>query len=547
MAFQDSLVGIAVLAYGGIMKRTTDGGLTWEEGASGITQWFQSLACSRGNIFLAGGTGGSVFGDYCDTGIVLRSTDAGITWTSVLFDTSDFWLNPPHGEIKEISMPSDSTWYSLETCPANLFGYSHIYRTTDAGLSWHHRSSVAEYMDTVYSGLSVASESLGILVGMRGKVRTTADGWLTSTPRNSGITTNLIAVDLHEDSVAIAVGWNGVIIRSTDAGNSWTQVNSGTTDYLWDVKFIDSRRGFIIGSGTLLYTTDRGATWSAESTGVSSGLSMISIPDPHHVWVAGPSSTLLARNMFGRIILPESTMNFGSLYLDSSRTDSIVVGNDGTDSLYLTCTTDNPDFFALDTIAVIASGDTSVIRVRFNPTLAGHRSGNLVLSYNGAPSPDTVRLQGHGLEWGSTSFAAHAGWNLISLPREVPADSVSLLFPSATSGAYRFDPDTGYVAAPRLEPGAGYWLKFSTADTVSLTGFTTAADTVEVRAGWNLIGAVSLPVAAGSIVQSPPGIIVSDFFGYDRAYYIANPQVLMPGRGYWVKVNADGILYLYGQ
>jgi hypothetical protein len=60
-----------------------------------------------------------------------------------------------------------------------------------------------------------------------------------------------------------------------------------------------------------------------------------------------------------------------------------------------------------------------------------------------------------------------------------------------------FGYDNGYDPEDSLLNGVGYWLKFSGADTVSITGVKIATDTFDVDIGWNLIGSVSRPIRLG--------------------------------------------------
>ncbi|MDP2209312.1 MAG: hypothetical protein Q8K98_11185 [Bacteroidota bacterium] len=60
--------------------------------------------------------------------------------------------------------------------------------------------------------------------------------------------------------------------------------------------------------------------------------------------------------------------------------------------------------------------------------------------------------------------------------------------------------------------------------------------------GWNLVGSIGVPVAVSSISSNPPGLVTSQFFGYEGSYFITDS--LMPMKGYWVKVNQAGKLIL---
>lgn len=66
------------------------------------------------------------------------------------------------------------------------------------------------------------------------------------------------------NSNGVVVGNNGLVARTTDAGNSWNKVNSNTTNQLRWVHFPSEMVGFAVGnSGTVIKTTDGGATWDS--------------------------------------------------------------------------------------------------------------------------------------------------------------------------------------------------------------------------------------------------------------------------------------------
>ncbi len=58
------------------------------------------------------------------------------------------------------------------------------------------------------------------------------------------------------------VGNLGTILSSTDGGNTWTDVSTGTTISHSEITFADAINGWIVGSkGTILNTSDGGTTW----------------------------------------------------------------------------------------------------------------------------------------------------------------------------------------------------------------------------------------------------------------------------------------------
>lgn len=137
-------------------------------------------------------------------------------------------------------------------------------------------------------------------------------------------------------------------------------------------------------------------------------------------------------------------------------------------------------------------------------------------------------------------YSVAGTWNMISIPRAVPNSHVGTLFPDATSRAFTYA--GGYSTRDTLASGTGYWLKFPSDQVVTISGSPIAAETIQVRAGWNMIGTITTAVPAAGVVQIPDGIVQSNFFGYSNAYTIASS--LEPAKAYWVKAGQDGSLIL---
>ncbi len=150
--------------------------------------------------------------------------------------------------------------------------------------------------------------------------------------------------------------------------------------------------------------------------------------------------------------------------------------------------------------------------------------------------PDTTSVRD------SISVNIRSGWNMISLP----IDSVYLtsdLVPSPISEAFCYEPDsTKYFVEDTLMSGKGYWLKFSSEGIIKYYTDSTFADTINVKEGWNMIGSISCPVPVETLTSNPPGMITSEFITYQSGYIVTD--TIVPGIGYWVKVNSKGSLIL---
>ncbi len=141
-----------------------------------------------------------------------------------------------------------------------------------------------------------------------------------------------------------------------------------------------------------------------------------------------------------------------------------------------------------------------------------------------------------------TNPVLEAGWRLISVPKLASDYRLPALFPKAISRAYVFDNVGGYVAQDTLKNGFGYWIKFSAADTVSMVGGERLLDTINVSSGWNMIGALSVPIPSTSVIPVPPESLVTAFYGFDGGYSEAG--LLEPMKAYWLMVSDTGKLVL---
>jgi len=86
----------------------------------------------------------------------------------------------------------------------------------------------------------------------------------------------------------IAVGDQGSIVRTSDAGVTWKRLSSGTAATLLGVSFIDANTGIAIGrQGAILRTLDGGATWTPQPSSTTLTLSGVSFRDDGSATVVG--------------------------------------------------------------------------------------------------------------------------------------------------------------------------------------------------------------------------------------------------------------------
>ncbi|MDY0081889.1 MAG: PQQ-dependent sugar dehydrogenase [Ignavibacteriaceae bacterium] len=136
-----------------------------------------------------------------------------------------------------------------------------------------------------------------------------------------------------------------------------------------------------------------------------------------------------------------------------------------------------------------------------------------------------------------TDINIHTGWNLVSVPFLNNDMSSSNIF--SNSGSQVFSYGNSYYPVDSLINGAGYWVKYSENQTLQICG-TDISNPVSVTPGWNLIGPFNEQVPVQNISSDPPNLLASDFYSFETGYQSVN--VLIPGKGYWVKTNSNGTI-----
>ena len=115
--------------------------------------------------------------------------------------------------------------------------------------------------------------------------------------------------------------------------------------------------------------------------------------------------------------------------------------------------------------------------------------------------------------------------------------SVSNIFPNPDSEVFGFNGI--YYTVDTLINGVGYWVKYNNSQILHLCG-SIIDTTINVNAGWNLIGPFNEQVPVQNISSQPPNIIIPPLFGFETIYIPVD--TIKPGIGYWVKTNANGTI-----
>ncbi|MBN1755999.1 fibronectin type III domain-containing protein [bacterium] len=138
----------------------------------------------------------------------------------------------------------------------------------------------------------------------------------------------------------------------------------------------------------------------------------------------------------------------------------------------------------------------------------------------------------------------HAGWNMVSVPIDLPDWAPEDVFHNIITPAYYYDPlDEGYLPVETLEAGVGYWVLCLSDTSYQVLGDPVYAFTLNLPAGWNMIGSPAHHIKFVDLEDNPEGAILDNSL---FSYYVDPPyrrylqtNMLYPGLGYWIMVRED--------
>ncbi|MFH1542120.1 MAG: hypothetical protein ABIE84_03415 [bacterium] len=205
-----------------------------------------------------------------------------------------------------------------------------VLRTDNSGLSWEVLDiGSSEDFYLVYSN----DDGTGTLLGTNGTYLASNDGetgW--GEQFNAPDTTEtLYFFDVfNDDGIGLIAGSNGTILRSQTLGGTFEAITGVTT---FDIFALTSNGGNTIlgcgSNGLIIVSTDTGESWTvAESDTINDLYSIIYQPEMNLIFAVGANNTLLASDSFAL------TWESSNIDLVSSSTDFYTMGGIG-NNLYI--------------------------------------------------------------------------------------------------------------------------------------------------------------------------------------------------------------------
>ncbi len=223
---------IHIATDNGYFYRSTNGGVTWDEYESGISELFLDLIFFDENIGLTVGTNGTI----------LRTIDSGDNWNLISSGTTEDLISTATNTSNEIWITGDN---------------GILLHSIDQGVNWQIENTPSSER---LNSIQFKDENIGYIAGKNGVLLYTEDGGISWTALQVPTTLDLFSVSITDTNVILLAGDTDVvnidylyeaneIIKSSDNLN-WTFL---PVEMAWatDLYFQNENLGFIFGHWAL--------------------------------------------------------------------------------------------------------------------------------------------------------------------------------------------------------------------------------------------------------------------------------------------------------
>lgn len=276
LAFLDAKRGLGLNATGQL-RYTSDGGRIW---APKVSTGLPATATNTALRFVDDKTGWMLQSD----GRLYKTSDGGATWHDGQLVQG--------GLLRFDFVDANRGWGE----PTDRRG---VVFTRDGGQTW---TTLSPPQTVSVGGLLFGDGRQIVVYGLGTLLASTVDDgqtWSVLAPNGGSpfdTRRKVVAKDAKTWWSALGFG----LYRSDDAGITWTPMQ-GVSGQFADIAFADANNGWAIGRrGLVVATTDGGNTWAIQPTQADRDLWRIQIVDSKTAWIEGEAGTVLATGNGGR-------------------------------------------------------------------------------------------------------------------------------------------------------------------------------------------------------------------------------------------------------
>lgn len=252
---------IIAVTYGdGRIHRTANGGQSWSFYQTEFTtSWFLDIDFPTNTIGYA--CGGTAYGNH--TNIIAKTTNGGQTWDSLTSNafsgysfTKIHFLNPDTGFVAQEG--------------------NSILATLDGGATFNILTLEGTATDIV------SKPNRELFVALRKRIDINTNAYYIAKSTDLGNTWTLVYSDLMantnginhreinklffvDNNLGYAVGGNGLFLKTTDGGTTWSTSFVSPYSNLTGLYFVSSNVGYINNAGGIYRTDDGGINWIVQN------------------------------------------------------------------------------------------------------------------------------------------------------------------------------------------------------------------------------------------------------------------------------------------
>ncbi|TET79444.1 MAG: hypothetical protein E3J41_01925, partial [Candidatus Cloacimonadota bacterium] len=191
------------------------------------------------------------------------------------------WVHVTGGYLSNVHFVGNDGWVTDN--------YGRIRHSSDGGANWEiQESGVTERLYGVY----FVSSTTGWISGNDGIILYTDDGGATWTPQTSGTTNRIETLFFTSALNGWAGGRYGTVLHTTDGGANWNPVTV-TGSAVYSIYFPDELHGWLVASKYIFHTSDGGTNWTEQTNPSDKTLKRIVFVDTLKGWAVGSSGTII--------------------------------------------------------------------------------------------------------------------------------------------------------------------------------------------------------------------------------------------------------------
>ncbi|MEI6346929.1 MAG: YCF48-related protein [Bacteroidota bacterium] len=287
-----------------VVLKTTNAGATWEQlttpsVSSSITTYQLLSVCFVDNNI------GFTCGDGVN-GVIYKTVNGGATWT-VEYTTNQ--------SISSIFMVDHNIGYAVNG--------SRVLKSTDGGDNW---GIAYQGANLVLISIHFTDANTGYAVGIEGNMsviyKTTNGGSIWNKKYQDLYFNRFNSVYFVNETTGYAVGSGGLFVKTTNAGETWTALPSGTGTSLNSCFFTDPNTGYIVGNFDLVLKTYTGGEY------VNNNIDSLKITSIENSSVDNTCTSSF------HVDLKIKSLVSGPLFNEGDSIDFHVWFGDGTDTIY---------------------------------------------------------------------------------------------------------------------------------------------------------------------------------------------------------------------